>query len=225
MATKETMYATGADGYQAMVTDFTEMFDWDEIEPNKETAIFTNFKKHCSNNAYIGMRISQISNKRPTITAFSNNGFFTFSPSISSAENSYAAYAYGDGFFVVQASPSPIPNASNRFFGGISTCRNILTGETSWCSFMCAATQISGISAHDYYVLTKDTKELVAINWNLSTNAKIGSATLLHELKTGFVSDKVMALTAIPDIYYSSIVPVVFNGTRYTRLGMLLVPA
>lgn len=134
MATKEVKYETGANGYNAMVADFTEIFTWDEIEPNDGSDTYTTFKKLCKNDTYIGIQIKQSNSSAPTINAFVYNGASSVALP-SSLSSLYTAYVYGDGFFVVLISSSSIPNSGNRSFLGISTCRNIITGETSWCTF------------------------------------------------------------------------------------------
>lgn len=78
MATKEIKYANGADGYNAMVADFKEMFGWDEIESNEESNKSTIFKKSCGNDAYVGARISLDTTKGPIINLIANNGISQF---------------------------------------------------------------------------------------------------------------------------------------------------
>jgi len=232
MATKEVQYAGGAEGYNAMVSDFKELFDWDAVEPDESGGNFTLFKKSCGDKAYVGLRVQQNVNGQPQIHAINNNGTNSFATA-QNATNSCinVAYASGNGFFAFCGNPTPLPGTSdsNIHWGGISTCRNLLTGETSWCSFIRAWLNGSGIRLEpaDYFLLSKDTKETSvssATQWCLTTYAKIGAAAALYEPRTGFVTDRVMLLTAIPDNYFTCLAPVVFNGIRYNRLGMMLVP-
>lgn len=212
-----------------MVSDFKEMFDWDEIETEENGDNFNIFKKSYGENSYVGLRVSKQKTQPPLIcAAFCNGVNFYVTDVRNKSSGANVAYAYGGGFFAFCASPTAMPNNQYAYFGGISTCRNIHTGETGWCSFAQAYRANASIEAIDYYVLTKDTKvhdNYSFTDWCLTTNAKIGAATALHEPQTGNVSDKILLLTAIPDNLTSCIAPVIFNGVRYTRLGMMLVPA
>jgi len=224
MATREVIYSKGEAGYKAMVADFTEMFDWD-MEDSQTNASCTDFKKNCGNNVFVSLRVKKPpseSSMPSVITLVSRNNAI-----IQSSETKYiahCAYASGNGFFVLCSSVNALPQqGSNRDLLGISTCRNIVTGESGWLTFM----TLSGSSSinYSYQVCSKDTKTSAVNAWSVSTNARIGGAVSLHETATGCVSDKIMLLSAIPDTFSACISLVIFNGTPYTRLGHILVPS
>lgn len=223
MATREVIYSKGENGYNAMIADFSEMFDWDTVDAPTGTP-YTDFKKNCGDDTFIALRV-----KKPTsessypyiIALVSKNG--TIIQSTESSGTMYVAYSYGNGFFASCCSSVSLPNEkADRRSWGVSSYRNIVSGETSWLAF-CVAGGGTVIN-YDYQVFTKDTMEAKSNRWEVTKYAKIGGAVALHETATGCVSDKILMLTAIPDIFSACVNPVVFNGTPYTRLGHLLLP-
>ncbi len=119
-----------------------------------------------------------------------------------------------------------MPSSSYSTFGGITTGRNILTGESSWGSFiMPNIPTYSTIKQYDYRLFSKRNRASALTNGCITTDAKISAAIALHCPATGFVSDKIFMLSAIPDTYKACMAQVIFNGSRYVRLGHMLVPA
>lgn len=226
MAIRETAYAKGEAGYNAMVSDFSAMFDWDTGD--SPTGVpYTDFKKSCGDNTYVALRILKPADNSvyPGITAFvSKNGFF-ISPTETTFTH-YCSYTSGNGFFVVCASDSNMPyTGAYRTILGVSTCRNIISGETGWCAFRGDNAIGSGASVlYGYYLYSKENTKTDFTAWSVSKGAKIGGAVSMHNQTTGCVSDKIMVLTAIPDNYSACLSSVVFNGVPYTRVGHFLVP-
>jgi len=228
MPTREAVYAKGTEGYKAMVADFTAMFDWDGVEesPADNTSAYTEFKKLCGGESYLAFRITNAGeNYGPRINSVVCNGVSTLVDAYNAnVYIQYAAYAYGNGFFAFCISGSPMPSSSVPRSGGISTCRNILTGETSWLTFV--KNHANYTRENDYAVFSKDVKENNYVTLSgLSTGAQVGAAIPIHCPATGWVSDKATYLLSIPDDYKSCIAQIIFNGVRYIRLGSLLVPA
>lgn len=225
MATKEVQYPKGADGYSAMVADFSSLFSWDAVEAGSG---FTEFKKNCGGNTYVGLQVAQNENNPPLIHATCCNGLNKFVVTQSSSSNcTNVAYSYGGGYFAFCTNANTMPSNSAGHYGGISTCRNLRTGDTSWGSFLRYYGN-SNVTVNTYYLLSKDTQGNPYpryTDWGLTQYAKVGSATALHEPTTGNVADKIMMLSAIPDNVLSCNTPVFFNGSSYTRLGILLVPS
>lgn len=213
--TKTAEYTANAAGANAMVADITEMFDWDDIESTNDTV--TIFKKNQGDGRYVGLKVTAISNDFPIISALGYNGASVYT-STTTLYTKYVAYAYGNGFFAMCASLYTLPSseASRCAFMGISTSTNILTGGKGYCTFY-------GTSS-SYYFFSKSSVNANYISLPVTANANIGAGTLLHNLTTGDVADKVMLLMAIPDTGYSCLDRVSFNGVPYTRLGRILVP-
>lgn len=222
MATRETMYTNGEDGYNAMISDFSEMFDWDNSDSPTDTP-YTDFKKNCGENVFVSLRVLKPTNNlRPNIRALvSNNGTIFQSNDISTY--SVCTYAYGSGFFVCCSSNEQPTALASRTLSGLSSCRNIITGETGWLTFSISS-NTSTIN-HSFSVFSKDSKKVNLTSWSTTYNSKIGGAVALHDPATGWVSDKIMMLTALPDNYTACLAPVIFNGSPYTRIGHLLVPS
>lgn len=223
MAILEASYAKGDAGYNAMISDFSAMFDWDTGD--SPTGVpYTDFKKSCGDNTYVALRIMQPSSDAyyPEIRALVNkNGRII--QSTSGGEYPFCSYTSGNGFFVICTSSSHVPNnAASRNIWGISTCRNIITGETGWCVFKVIDGSITVY--YDYQMYAKESTKAINIAWAVSPGAKIGGAVSMHDPTTGCVSDKVMVLTAVPDNYTACLASVVFNGVSYNRLGHILVP-
>lgn len=232
MPSREVEYTSGVTGYNAIVADLTEMLAWDSIEPKEASSgqLYTDFTKNCGGGTYVGLSATILNaNEYPRISAIANNGASSFVDGGGMSNGGYHAryvgYAYGGNFLAFCADDNPLPNTGSGF-GGISSARNITTGETGWCSFTRTATaSYSGRETCDYTLFSKDSKGVVITDWCISSNAKIGAAVSVHSPATGWVSDKVMILTAIPDTYQNCMATVIFNGIRYVRLGKLLVPA
>ncbi len=227
MATREVQYATGEKGYKAMVADFTGMFGWDKIDASA-TDTYTNFRKDCGDGTYVALRVLKNTDSyAPKVKALVYNGNSTFIDGHDS-EACNMAYAFGNNFFAFCGTirSYPMPYSGGSTFGGITTGRNILTGESSWGSFIMVDTsKSSALESCDYQLFSKYNKASEVTDGCINTDAKISAAIALHCPATGFVSDKIMMLSAIPDTYKACMAQVVFNGRRYVRLGHMLVPA
>lgn len=225
MATRESYYASGEAGYNAMVSDFSAMFDWDTGAPTGVP--YTEFRKNCGDNTYVALRIKKpaTESNRPTMLALvSKNGGLLYTAEAS--YNYHASYVSGNGFFVVCTSSDAQPYiGAYKNILGVSTCRSIITGETGWCAFGVAfETGNYPKTLYSYTLYSKESTTSFTTSWAVSTGAKIGGAVSMHNPATGCVSDKIMVLTAIPDSYSACLSSVVFNGVPYTRVGHLLVP-
>ncbi len=216
MATKTTEYATGVDGAEALVKDITEMFDWDKVE--SPDSMKTIFKKIYGDKGYVGLQVLTQSNAAPQVQGISHNGASTYTTPHTSNYLKYAALACGNGFFALCGSYAPLPSSNEEYcmFVGISTCTNLLTGDTGYCAFEVDDAHI--------YCLSKDSQGARSLALHVTADAIAGAAISIHEPSTANVSDKILVLTAIPDKHYACLEKVSFNGIPYTRLGRLLVP-
>lgn len=221
--TKMTEYKQGEEGYSAMVKDITSLFDWDSTEEN-EGNTNTSFKKNCGDgNGYVGLRIEKGSNY-PGVSLICGNGSANYSTNINSSSSSgsssrYVAYAYNANVLAFCGAQGQLPwtQYNYTFFSGISTSKNIKTNKTGYCCFG------GDYVGHHFYSEENYAAEYVSIT--VRSNCTIAAAIPLHNPSAAVISNDALLLTALPDTKYGCLEDVTFNGTRYTRLGMILVPA
>ena len=219
--TKMTEYKQGEEGYSAMVKDITSLFDWDSTEEN-EGNTNTSFKKNCGDgNGYVGLSIEK-GNNYPGVSLICGNGSANYSTIINSSSSSssrYVAYAYNANVLAFCGAQGQLPytQASYTFFSGISTSKNIKTNKTGYCCF-----------GGDYCISHFYSEENYAADYvsiTVRADCTIAAAIPLHNPSAAVISNDALLLTALPDTKYACLEDVTFNGTRYTRLGMILVPA
>lgn len=218
METTITQYESGAASTSALVSDIQEKFSWDsvvEIQENNST--YTQLAKSCGGTCKVGLRVKHTSS-RPSLGAFVYNGTSTYTADITQFVGE-AAYAYGNGGFAICVGPSlPCEDTSTTRGAtfGIANSTDLLTGDTSYCSFALSGGNLSFFS--------QDTKSASGWSAGLYKNAPIGAAISLHHPSHSFVADSMLMLTAIPDGITGCLRRVFFNGASYIRLGALLIP-
>ncbi len=226
MNTKIVQYEKGDAGYTAMVNSFKELFSWADISEYEGSSStnpkYTIFTMPGDGNSSVGLKVrAGNSSNGPSALAFLYNGSNAYESSPGGLSSfTSTAYAYGDGFFVACGSGSAFPASDGNVKHstvGIARSRNMLTGDTEYCSF--------AVNSNNYSFFVQSTMDDTSRSCPLFTNASVGAAISLHDPDHLLVADNILLLTAIPDTITACLSEVLFNGTPYTRLGRLLIPA
>lgn len=223
MGTKLVQYATGDIGYSAMVNDLKEIFPWDEYpEYSGDGNKYTTFKVNCEGDKRVGLRVFRTAYYAPMISAFATNGSYSYvSNTNTNNTDANVAYAYGDGFIIACGGTGSLPASDDSSVqnttSGVVRARDMLTGDTTYCSF--------STNTNYLFFYTQNLMNGNAVSAPLTKNASVGAAISLHHPQHLYVADNVLLLTAIPDTITACLTTVMFNGTPYTRLGRILIPA
>lgn len=218
METMNAQYESGTAGISALVSDIQGMFSWDSVVETQEgNSTYTQFAKSCGGSCKVGLRVKH-SSSRPSLGIFVYNGNSTYTTDLNYTFTE-AAYACGNSGFAICTGFSLPCEDSNNNTGctlGVANSTDLVTGDTSYCSF---ALYGGGIS-----FFSRDTKSNTRWSPGLYKNAPIGAAISLHHPSHSFVADSMLMLTSIPDSITGCLRRVFFNGASYIRMGALLIP-
>ncbi len=219
--------ASETTGYDALVADLTDWYDWDEIETGTSDTLFKKYQPG-SNEKWVGIKIlKSASSSGLKVMACSYNGTTLYGSGqlygSSASFFRYAAIALTDKGFFLLAGNYTIPcTAANRCFSvfGMSACTNKITGDKGICA-------VAIQTATSVAIMSSSTHNGAFLNY-VSPIEGVGCDFVLHaplaSLYSQDIPDDVLRLVIRPDTKQACLENVTLDGKNYVRLGDLLIP-
>lgn len=214
-------------GYNALVADMTDWYDWDEIETGASDTLFKKYQPE-SSEKWVGIKVfKSTSSYGIKVMAYSYNGITLYGTgqlfSASMATFKYAAVTLTDNGFFLLGGPYVIPSTvTSRSFSafGISACTNKITEEKGICAVAIQTT--TSVS-----IMSNSTTNGTFYNYASPIEGS-GCDFVLYAPLAGLYSqdvpDDVLRLIIRPDSKQACMENVTLDGKNYVRLGDLLIP-
>ncbi|MCM1227568.1 MAG: hypothetical protein NC320_09125 [Clostridium sp.] len=227
------------DRLNAFKTDFSQWYDWDEIDDSVSNTI--TFKKYYnkeddSDKRWCGIRIASVGNIAFYSVGYDGDKEY-YHQMGGGATSGYTPFMYGTaavsktrrGFLLVNGTsknPTLDSDSATNYVHviGIFQSTNSATGEKGICSF--------SINANSGRLICS--KSTVNTSYSLSTSSNLGyhvtsqsGIVMTQPIVTAYsleAPDDFLEMVYKPDTYQCCDMEVKYNGKNYRRLGYILVP-
>lgn len=223
-------YERSETGLQSLINVISGAFPWDEIDTSITDGAEFYKDLDSEKNKRVSIRLNGYSDYgfNLSIRAYVNGSIFEYT----SYSGTYAGYGilnivFGDGIFSIAGNVSKAFPYYSSFFRniGISTAKNVETGETGYAAWVLNGDD-SGMSAQRLCaVLGGSTLSGDGTVYFATVNSRLLVAQRMVSAQTVDVPDKVLRIECTPDSHFNTVGYCVLNGTRYYKNGAVLIPA
>lgn len=210
-------YATGAEGFSALVADLKTMADWSEVNENSDGRAFFKMYNDENGDSYVGFDVQNTSS-HPVVIPISSNGAQAYSVSVH-ASSFYARFVnfvkWGGGFCAHATYEAALP-CTNANFVNFGVSQGKFEDASKWCSW--------GLAIHKCFVGSDDTTSASAGVYNLTYAGKLTIATPIAYTHSRYIIDSVLKIDMTQETYMNTAGYCTWNGNRYYKNGCMLVP-